>query len=301
MTTPVPLAQQNMLTIPFVTVATFRAHPTYLDTNNLRGASSVQADQDAELNNCLLMASAQVENFCNQPIQAHISTDFDRTFVDRFGRLKHKAEDGPVRLLQSYTYATTLSQVTSVGTPVFRVESDTQMIVELANSASSWTGALQFGVPASSQELFTSWTYVAGYANATLTNSPILGATSITVSNPTGIFAGDTLRIWEPGKEESVVVGSSWAGQNTTPFTSASIPVSATQYAHAAGAGVTGFDQNLMIATIYYAIDGLQRYGTSSSAWPSAKVKSATGKRAEDASAWEQKAMRLLLTYRRPR
>jgi hypothetical protein len=289
-----------MLTIPFVTVASFRAHPTYLDTNNLRSGSSVQADQDAELFNCLLIASAQVENFCNQPIQAHIQTDYDRTFIDRHGRLKHKAEDGPVRLLQSYTYATTLTQVTSVGTPVFRVESDTQIIVEPAGQNSSWTGALQFNAPATTWELYTSWTYVAGYANTTMASCG-LGATSITVSNPTGIFAGDILRIWEPGKEESVVVGAGWAGQNTTPFTPVAIPISATAFAHATTSGVTGFDQNLALATMYYAVDGLQRYGTSSANWPGAKVKSATGKKTEDASAWEQKAMRALLTYRRSR
>lgn len=300
MTTAVPLAQQNMLTIPFVTVPSFKAHPTYLDLNNLRSGNTNQADQDAELFNCLLMASAQVENFCNQPIQAHIQTDYERGWVDRFGRLKHKAEDGPVRLLQSYTYATALTRVVSVGTPLFFLEADTQIVVELSGQATAWSGALQFGAPVTGWELFTSWTYVAGYANATM-SSCLAGATTITVSNPTGIFAGDILRIWEPGKEESVVVGSGWAGQNTSPFTSAAIPVSATQFAHATGAGVTGFDQNLMLATIYYAVDGLQRWGTSSANWPGAKVKAATGKRAEDASAWEQKAMRALLTYRRAR
>ena len=301
MTTAVPLAQQNMLTIPFVTVPTFKAHPTYLDLNNLRSGDSAQADQNAELLNCLLMGSAQVENFCNQPIQAHIQTEFDREFVDRFGRLKHKAEDGPVRLLQSYSYATNLTQATSIGAPAFRVEADTQLVVELNGANTSWSGAMQFGAPATSQELFTSWTYVAGYANATIVGAPIQGATSITVSNPTGIFAGDILRIWEPGKEESVVVGSAWAGQNTNPFTSAVIPVSATQFAHVDGAGVTGFGSDLMLATIYFTVDGLQRWGTTAANWPGARVKAATGKRTEDSSAWEQKAMRLLLTYRRSR
>jgi len=294
------VAQQNMLTIPFVTVASFKAHPTYLDLNNLRSGDTAQADQDAQLFNCLLMASAQVENFCDQPIQAHIQTDYDRGFVDRRGRLKHKAEDAPVRLLQSYTYASTLSQVTSIGTPLFRVEADTQIVVELAGQNTSFSGVLQFGVPATSWELYTSWTYVAGYANATM-SSCILGATTVTVSNPTGIFAGDVLRIWEPGKEESVVVGAGWAGQNTSPFTPAAIPVSATAFAHVAGAGVTGFDQNLMLATVYYTIDGLQRYGPASANWPGARVKSATGKKADEASTWEQKAMRALLGYRRSR
>jgi hypothetical protein len=147
-----PANHAMMLTIPFVTVASFRAHPTYLDTNNLRSGSSVQADQDAELFNCLLMASAQVENFCNQPIQAHIQTDYDRSFVDRHGRLKHKAEHGPVRLLQSYTYATSLTQVTSTSSPQFRVENDgtgvpsrTALDATLVRIAASATGCATIG------------------------------------------------------------------------------------------------------------------------------------------------------------
>lgn len=294
-------AQDLQLVIPFVTVATFKAHPTFLDLNNLRFGSVVQADQDAELNDCLLMASAYVENFCNQPIQAHIQTDNRRLYADRRGRLFLYPDHSPVRTVLSYSYGSSIGQVTSINTPSCFIEDGRQIIVELAGANVSWSGALQFGAPATTQELYTSSTYVAGYANATVVGAPNVGATSITVSNPTGIFASDTLRIWEPGKEESVVVGSGWAGQSTSPFTSAAIPVSATAFAHVNGAGVTGFDSDLMLATIYLTVDGLQRWGTSSANWPGARVKSATGKKTQDASAWEQKAMRLLLTYRRTR
>lgn len=296
-------AQDETLVVPFTTVATFKAHPTFTAVSNLRSGSSVLAEQDAELNNMLLMGSAQVENFCAQPIQAHIASDSTRGYINRLGRMFLYPTHAPVRTLLSYSWGSSIGQMNTVNSPAFRIEDGRQIIVEPgASAATSWSGSLQFGTPPSSRELYLDYSYVAAYANAVLTNSPAQGATSITVSNPTGIFAGDTLHIWEPGSEEAVVVASSWAGQNTTPFTSAAIPlVSGLVHAHTSGAGVTGFGQDISLASIYYTLDGIQRWGTSSANWPNAKVKAATGKRTEDASAWEQKAMRLLLTYRRAR
>lgn len=292
------VAQDQVLVAPFVTPAAFKAHPTFLDLGNLRSGDAQLADQDAELFNILLMASEQVENFCNRPIGAHVQTDYARLYADRRGRLYLYPDHAPVRTLLSYGYAATLGNFTTINSPACQIEDGRQIIVEIAGSNASWSGSLQFGSPATSQELYTTFTYVAGYANATLVGNPIAGAVSITVSNPTGIFAGDILRIWEPGKEESVVVGPGWAGQNTSPFTPAAIPlVSGLVNAHTAGAGVTGFGADLHLATIYYAIDGLQRWGTSSANWPGAKVKSSTGKSPASTSPWEQKANRLLMSY----
>lgn len=295
-------AQDSQLVIPFVTVAGFKAHPTYLGLSNLRPGDSSSTDQDAELFNCLLMASGMVENFINQPIQAHVQTDSDRARIDRWGRLKLKAAHGPVRTVLSCSYGSSLSNLTTMTTPTCQVEEGTQVILQPGTGNYSWTGALQFGTPPTNVELFTQLNYVAGYANAVLTAAPTQGATSITVSNPTGIFPGDTLRIWEPGKEESVVVASSYTPVNVAPFTAGAIPlVSGLANGHSIGAGVTGFDHDLTQATIYMCVDGLQRWGTASSTWPMARVRSATAKRVEEASMWLQKAQALLLTYRRVR
>lgn len=293
-------AQDSQLVAPFVTVAAFKAHPTYLDLSNLRSGDSSSADQDAELFNCLLMSSSDVENFCNQPIQAHVQTDYDRAKVDRWGRLSLKAAHGPVRTVLSCSYGGSLTNLTTVTNPTCQVEEGTQVILQPGTGNSSWSGALQLGAPPPSLNLFTQLSYVAGYANATLTAAPLIGATSITVSNPVGIFAGDTLRIWEPGKEESVVVASSYTP--VTTITPTSIPLaSGLASAHVIGAGVSGFGHDLTQATMYMCVDGLQRWGTSSSSWPMARVRSATGKRVEEASMWQQKAQALLLTYRRVR
>jgi hypothetical protein len=297
-----PLVQDTQLTIPYVTVPAFKAHPTYLDLSDLRSGDNVLADQDEELFNILMIASADVDRYCMQPIQAHVRTENKRLYADRRGRLFFNPDHGPARLLQSYSYATTLGTTTSIGTPQHIIENNGyQIIVELAGSSLAWSGSLQFSSPAAGQELYTTCTYVPGYANAVIVGAPTQGATSITVSNPTGIFAGDTLRIWEPGKEESVVVAATWAGQNTVPFTSAAIPlVSGLAFAHVAGAGVTGFNSDVFLATVYYAVDALQRWGTQDAKFPGTSMRASLGEDT-DMSEWEMKAERRLLNYRRVR
>jgi hypothetical protein len=293
--TVAPIGQDLVLVEPYVTVAAFRAHPTFLDTQSLRSTAS-GPDQDAELFNILLMASEDVNNFCNRPIQAHVQTDYRRLWPDKRGRLFLYPDHAPVRTLLSYSYGSMLGQATSVANPLCQIEDGRQIIVELAGAAMSWTGSLQFGAPPSSVELYCNWTYVAGWANATLTAAPGQGATSITVSNPIGIYPGDVLRIWEPGKEESVVVASNYTPVTTRTPTAVAL-VSGLASAHVVGAGVTGFTSNLLEATIYMAIDGLQRWGTSSAVWPGARMRRSVGK-ADTATNWEAKAYRMLLTYR---
>jgi hypothetical protein len=297
--TVVPITTQATLpTEPFVTVGEFRAHPTWLDTL-LRPGDASQADQDAELFNILLMASESAENYCNQPLQAHIQTDYGRNFVDRFGRLKFHADHGPVRTVLSYSYASILGQVTSFTNPLWQPDGSHQVLIDAGAANTAFTGRLQFNAPPSTMELYTTLNYVAAYANATLTTQASSGSASITVTNPTGIFAGDTLRLWDPGKEESVTVSASWAGQNTYPYTSVAIPLTANlTQTHAAGVGVSGLGADLHLAVIYIAVDGLQRWGGSSSTWPGASVRSALGKDRKEMTPWLVKACDLLETYR---
>jgi hypothetical protein len=299
--------QVEQITIPYCTVATFTAHPTYLDLMNLRSGDSSAAHQAAELFNVLLMASAKVDDWCEQPIHAHIKTDTGRLRPNRYGRLYLNPHDTPVRTVLSVSYQTSLFQApTVVTTPAVVIEHEGKQVgVDLGygTSGMTWTGPLQLSQPITSSELEVSSVYVAGYGNTVLTNNPAQGATSIQVANPTGIFAGDVLRIWEPGAEESVVVDASWAGQNTFPYTSATIPLAAgLANAHTSGTGVAGFSPNVTMATIYFAIDGLQRWGVTSSEWPGSRVSTAAGKgKPMELTPWEEQALYLLDKFRRVR
>lgn len=288
-----------LLTLPLVTVATLKAHPTWIDLGNLRSGDTVAADQDAELYNILLQASQRAENKCNQPLHAHLYQQADRLRADRAGRLHIQAEHGPVRAVTALSYGTTLGSSVTVTAPVSRVRNDTNVEVELGAAGSSFTGSLQFGAPAAWQELDVLTTYVASYANTVLAAPVAPAATSIQVTDPTGIYAGDILRIWEPGKEESVVVAASWTPVATWPTAPATVPLAAgLANAHVAGAGVSAVPADVITAVVYLLVDALQRPGTTrSDQWPG-KMKPTTGGRTNrPGSVWEDKADRLLSTY----
>jgi hypothetical protein len=52
------------------------------------------------------------------------------------------------------------------------------------------------------------------------------------------------------------------------------------------------------LATIYLAVDGIQRWGISSSNWPGTGTRSALGKDRKEMTPWLVKAFDLLETYR---
>jgi hypothetical protein len=244
------------ITVPYVTVASFRASPTFLDSKTLNVGSVAAADQDAELYNQLLKASSWASNtVCNMPLHAHANSENLRLRPDRNGLIKFLASDAPVRAVTAFSYgynpgAGNLRAVTDLTSQW--IEGDAQVVFSFGLGSAGFN-SLQFG-PAYGSELFTTWGYVAGFANTTLTNAPIAGASSLLVKDPTGIYAGDTLRIWEPGKEEAVTVGPAYvAGATTLPLTAPLIN------AHTIGAGISGFPPDILQAVTNYAVALLMR------------------------------------------
>jgi hypothetical protein len=242
-------------TVPYITPASFRASPTFLDSRTLNVGSVSLADQDAELTNQLLKASSWASNtVCNMPLHAHSNTENLRLRPSRQGQLKFLASDAPVRAVTGFSYgytpgAANLRAVTDLTQQW--IEGDSQIVFPFGSGVGSVP--IQFG-PAYGAELFTTWTYVAGFANATLTAAPIAGAVSLQVTNPVGIYAGDTLRIWEPGKEEAVTVAAGYVpGASVVPLTSGLV------YGHAIGAGISGFPPDVLQAVTNYAVALLMR------------------------------------------
>lgn len=244
------------VTVPYVSVASFRASPTFLDSKTLNVGSVAPADQDAELYNQLLKASSWASNtVCNMPLHAHTNVENLRLRPDRQGLLKFLASDSPVRLVTGFSYgyspgAGNLRPVTDLTSQW--IEGDAQVVFAFGGGPAAFS-TLQFG-PSYGAELFTTWTYAAGFANTTLANAPIAGASALLVTNPSGIYAGDTLRIWEPGKEEAVTIAGSYvAGATTLPLTA---PLT---FAHTIGSGISGFPPDILQAVTNYTVALLMR------------------------------------------
>lgn len=287
------------MVLPYVTPAMFRAHPTFLDLNNLRSGDSVLADQDAELNNVLVMASQWADSKIDQQLGAHVNTDSDELRMDKRGRLRIHASDNPVRALTSIAYGPSINSMTTVTNPTYRIEDEGRLIVvEVIGGQWAWSGPLQFGPVGYGVDLYVDTTYVAGYAHTTAVGASTSGATSITVADATGIYPGDTLRIWEPGAEEAVTVASTYTAGSTTVTLAG-----ATTKNHADGAVVSAIPPDALLAVVNYAVASLMRPDTAAEdAFPDAPPSSTrSADSRKDGSGLVAEAERLLRPYRRVR
>lgn len=244
-----------MLTVPYVTVDAFRAHPTYLDTMTLRPSDSSAADQDRELYNILLMASAKADNYVEMSgdgegtLAAHTRVEQVRVRLGRDGSVKYKPDHYPVTGLTRLEWGSTPADLQVVpDLSGMWIEKARQIVAFIGLGAAGLGPAFQFGTPMAMSEIFTRWTYTAGYANTVLAAGSSAAASSVQVQNPAGIAAGTVLRIWQPGTEEAATVAPSYvAGSSTVPFTA---PLT---YAHTAGAGISALPADAHLAVIFYA------------------------------------------------
>lgn len=216
-----PLAE-GYLTQPYVTVAEFKAAPTWLDVDDLIPGGG-QNQQDDELFNVLLKASRWADNFCNLRLGAHTAFEQFRTRIDRYGRVKVYPSDNPVRSIVAFAYGpdpqsmTTLTDFTQVW-----IEDAKGVVVSAIPFRGSFFGTLEFGlVPVQGSEIFCQIQYVSGYGCTALGSSVTAGATSLPVVDATGFQApsvpvtglsvtlpGSTARIWDPAAEEAVTVSA---------------------------------------------------------------------------------------------
>ena len=273
MTTPeqvITPVSTTPLTVPYVSVAEFRATPTWLDTADLIESGS-GPQQDAELFNVLLRASAWADSFCGQQLGAHSEVDQLRVRVDRNGLAYIHPANYPVRQVTGLAFGSDFQNLTALTdlTQVW-VEDQQGIVVSMLPLKGSFAGTLQFGtIPQSSTYMFVQVSYVAGYVSTTLSATAAAGSSSISVVNPTGISAppssgvlgitlpGTTLRIWDPlnpavptGGEEAVKVAAGYSNGSSTVNL-----VSPTANLHTVGTGPGGQVQvSEMPATVHQAV-----------------------------------------------
>lgn len=297
-----------MLTQPYVTPASFKAYPTYIPLTQLRPGDSVAADQDAQLNSMLLTASQWADDQCAMgtpggSISAHVQVDNVRLRLSRSGRISYHADHSPVTALTGLAMGpspdslTALTDLTNLW-----IEDGVQIVGYPAGAAAPALNALQFGAPVTSGEIFTRWTYVAGFVSTLLAAPVLAGAASCTVTDPTGIVAGTVLRVWDPGSEEAVTVGPGYvAGSTTVPivgtFAKAHDPT-------ATPISVSNLPTTVRQAVIFYTMALLMRPDEGvGDAFPDSRVSPSI--RADDSrkdgSGLVTEAIRLLQDYNRVR
>jgi hypothetical protein len=250
----------ELVTLPYVSPSSFKAYPSYAELDNLVTGVITQAPNDAQLNDMLIMSSQWATDQANVPLHAHIKTENKVMRVQRNGSLSWHPAHNPVKTVTALAYnwngnfgATGSSTAVTDFTGVW-IEESAQVNLPFAAMNSTLNG-LQFGpVGGWTSPLYTAWTYQAGFTNALLAAPTIATATSLTVTDPTGIVPGDRLRIWEPGVEEAVTVASNYViGSATVPL------VSPMTNAHTTIAGVSALPSSIMLAVVYYTCALLMR------------------------------------------
>ncbi|MGW2692332.1 hypothetical protein ACWC3Y_10775 [Streptomyces sp. NPDC001296] len=294
-----------MPSIPYVSAAAFKAHPTYLDLDDLRSGSSLDSDQTAELVNLLLMASDWADNRANQNLGAHLVVQNCRARFDRYGNLRLHPDNTPVLSIMSIAYGTSPTALTTVNSPATWVENG-RLVIAALGGGGAWSGSLQFGTPVSGGEVFVQLTYTAGWVATQLSTSAAAGAMSLTVADPTGILPGQSYRIWEPGYEEDVTVSTSWIPPTATaPIVPTSVALaSPTTYAHGAGHDVSGMPSDMRLAVSNYAVSALMRPDTAAEdSYPDTSLSSGTRQKdpRKDGSGLVIEAERILSRYQRVR
>lgn len=291
---------------PYVSAAYFRAHPTYLDLDDLRYGDPSSADQTAQLTDLLLMSSAWADGYCEQPLSAHQNVQKLRTRFSRDGTLKIHPDHTPVITVSSLGYGYTPTSLTTYTNPTVWSEDERNLVIQIASATGPWSGSLQFGIPASGYPVYTQVTYTAGFVATTLNAASNAGVSSLLVADPTGIQPGGVYRVWEPGAEESVAVASSFVPPAVTvPPVPTSVPLATpTLFAHTAGQDFTNMEHDTRLAIVNYTVAQLLRPDTSSEdAYPDTRMASGTRQTdsRKDGSGLIDEAERLLERFRRTR
>jgi hypothetical protein len=136
-----------------------------------------------------------------------------------------------------------------------------QLIIPLSNLGLNYSsqGPLGFGFGYSPrQQLFTQYTYVAGFVNTAIATATA-GATSLTVTDGTGFIAGQQYRIYDGAKSERITVASTYTNDSTT------VPLTAPlTHTHNAGVAIGNMPNAIKEACILITTSFLKVRGDNS-------------------------------------
>lgn len=232
--------------VPYITVDEFLNAPTGVDSSQVKPGAS-PADNRAVLAQLILRASSEADLIARQVLAASVDTQAGRYRVTADGTIKVPVDNTPLVAVTDVKVGTSAGNLTALtdlsGCWLSRKAVEVPIVSAsfspFTTSPSAFSG---------SGKVFAQVTYVNGFANTTLGSPAIVGATSITPDDVTGIFPGQQLTIYDftPANWETVTVSPSYVyGAATVPLTA---PLAA---AHNAGTAVSAFPGAIKQAVIH--------------------------------------------------
>lgn len=258
---------------PYITITEYKNAPTSIDFDNLVVGGNANA-QNAELDNVIRRASSFMDEYFNANLNATQYTETQRTRFTTEGFLAIHPNNTPIISLSNLEYGTNPNNLITLSNCDNAWFEEQQMIVPLSDIAVSYSsqGPLAFGgYGAPRQQVYTKYTYIAGYVNNAIA-SATAAATSLTVQDATGIIAGQKLRIYDGASSENVIVASNYTyGSTTVPLTSA------LAYTHASGITLGNIpnaikEACILITTAFLRVRGDSSMTMSVTTFPQANI-----------------------------
>lgn len=245
---------------PYITLNEYKKAPTSIDYDNLVIGGNANA-QDAELQNVILRASSYMDEYFNANLNATKYTETQRTRFTPDGFIALHPNNAPIIALETFYYGTNPNNLITLTDPSVSWFEEQQIIIPLSNISNNWSsqGPLAFGgygVPR--QQVYTKYTYVAGYVNNPITTGTA-GASTLTVERADGIVPNQKLRIYDGASSESVTVASNYTYGSTTVNL-----VSPLTYTHTAGSSIGNIPNAIKEACILITTAFLKIRGDSS-------------------------------------
>jgi hypothetical protein len=266
MTVIAPFVYETFSHEPYCTVQEILNSPTAasVDFTNLIPDTSLGA-QNAAIEQLIVRSSQMADNFVYGALGtlcATSNTENGRYRTNRYGQFVIQPYYWPILELQSFSAGVGPGDgMTSVPLSTSNVSIERyQFIITpqygLSNTVqfSGLSGVGQWG---NGSEQFCQWTYINGFANAFTTTAAVKGATSIQVTNSTGIYPGSVLTIWDGIKDENITIASTYDGVDTT------LPlVSGLQYSHTAQTNVSALPATVKQAVIHFVVAMVKERGS---------------------------------------
>jgi hypothetical protein len=201
----------------YISLSEYKNAPTAIDYDNLV-VGGTQAQQDAELSSVIARASSWIDVHCNQTLVARSITETKRTRTTPQGNIIIHPDQNPLLAVTAFSYGSSPTVLTAVADPSVLWLEQSQFIYPVGQIGLSYSsqGPLAFGFPPSARsQIYVKYSYVGGYVNTTCSGT--VGASSIVVTDNTGILAGGSLAIYDGSATETVSVATSYVyGSSTT-------------------------------------------------------------------------------------
>lgn len=193
-----PYVPSYATTQPYITAAEYRASAQAVNTSTITPGLSTEVNADS-LNETIARASSWVDSICNQKLAATLERE-SGLFLLRDGYLRVPVSSMPIVQVNGWSTGSNPSDLQAAEHLSGLIIEKNVLLIPVSG------GYAEVGYSAG--RVYVVVDYVAGFANALLTAASASGTNSLTVNSTVGIVPGLPMTIFDPGKDEQVVVQS---------------------------------------------------------------------------------------------